>query len=165
MAKKAAATNWQSAKGTNFSDDMFRDISTGLHPLWVPEKDNVIFFLPKDVEVFKVKKGSKKKNGAKPNFAIHGTFLGGETLNFFSGKNKPATVKQGDTVTLGSSHNLVGADKLIQIDEKSGTASLSEMSEKVIAAKACFRIRFDGKISIGGGRTVNQFVVGVPKDL
>jgi hypothetical protein len=104
--KKAAVDDWENAKG-EFSQDDFESLPSGLAPLWKPEEGDTIFFTPETVHPFKQKKGKTKgKKGTKNNFAIEGTFVGGETMNFFSGKNKAATIKPGSKVTLGSSYNM-----------------------------------------------------------
>jgi len=139
----------------------FDILPSGLPPLWKPQSGNVIYFRPDHVEPFKSKKGKKGKKGSTPsNYAIAGVLVAGETLNFFNG-DQPATVRTGDRVTVGSSYNLIGPDKLITDD-----GELSPMAQKVLDANKHFLIRFDGKVKTGNAaRSVNRFTVGVPKGL
>jgi hypothetical protein len=149
-AKKAkAVTDWESATE---SSSEWESLPSGLSPLWKPKEGDTIIFQPDAVHQFKETKKNKKKKGAKANFAIEGVLLGG-TFNAVQG-----TVKVGDRCTLGSVYNFIGEDRLI-----TEQGELSPMSIKLKKANAGFKIRFDGKISIGGGRTVNQMDIAVPK--
>lgn len=136
------------------SGDDYESLPSGLSPLWTPKEGETIFFRPDTVHPFKVKKGKKKQG--KGNFAIEGIYTGGEGT-FSRGKGKLATVTFGDRVTLGSSYNLIGPDRLINDGE------LSPMAVKILEAKKSFKIRFDGKVKTDNGRSVNQLDVAVPK--
>lgn len=154
---KPVDSEWELPEG--FNEQEFDILPSGLPPLWKPQAGNLIYFRPDHVEPFKTKKGKKGKT-IKENYAIAGILVAGETLNFFN-SDQPASVKVGDRVTIGASYNLIGSDKLIT--EK---GELSTMAESVLSRKACFLIRFDGKVKTGtSGRTVNRYTVGVPKGI
>jgi hypothetical protein len=165
MAKKkvtdqAPATDWENTP-SNYSTEDFDILPSGLPPLWKPEAGNVIYFRPMSVELFKVKKNKQKKGKGKKsvNFAIAGILVGGDANCFFNG-NSGTAVRYGDRVTVGSSYNLIGENKLITED-----GELSPMSKRIMEEEKAFMIRFDGKIKQPNNpkMTVNQFTVGVPK--
>lgn len=160
MSKKAKSNSPESWETAQNADD-YVNLPSGFAPLWKPEKDDVIFFRPDKVTLFKIKAKAKGKKGdiKKQNYAIEGTFLGGETLHFFSGATAVA-VKAGDRVSVGSSFNMIGEDKLITED-----GELSKMSEQILKSGKAFRLIFKGKVKTGNeARSVNLFDIGVPKE-
>jgi hypothetical protein len=137
--------------------------SGGFAPLWKPEQGESVIVQVLGVEPFKVKKqkGKKVKDDMQPSFAIHCTLRGGSLANFFKNKTTHADVKYGEDVTLGSSYNLCGEDKLVVIDR--GSARLSKMAELLLKDGQSFRVVFNGKIKTDGARSVNDFTVQFPK--
>lgn len=161
MAKQKPSNNptdWENESGNG--NEWESASSGGFAPLWKPEHGESIIFQPKEVHLFKTKKG-KKNNNKTPSYAITGVLVGGSIANFYSGKGDATDVKHGDMVTVGSSYNLCAEDKLIVI-EKSG-ARLSKMTELLLDDNKAFRIVFNGKVKTDGGRSVNDFTVQFPK--
>lgn len=159
----ASPLDWENASGGEWED-----VSTGFAPLWKPESGDVIFVTPVSVHTFKskkVKKGTKKKDVGKINYALEAIFKGGSADHFFTGSgtnNKEVAIKPGDIVAIGTSYNLMGEDKLA-VEVKEGEARLSAMAVLIGEEQQAFRISFNGKVQIGGGRSVNNFSVQVPK--
>lgn len=163
-AKASGVTDWEHAEPENME---WESASSGFAPLWKPEQGNSVIVSVLGVEPFKTKKKQKGKakgdNIANPSYAISCILRGGSLANFYKNKTTTADVKIGDNITLGSSYNLVGEDKLIVIDEKSNTARLSKMANLLNKDNQCFRVVFNGKIKTDGARSVNDFIVQFPR--
>lgn len=162
----AGALDWENASGGAGGE--WEDVSTGFAPLWKPEAGDVIFITPVSVHTFKskkAKKGEKKKDAGKINYAVECIFKGGSSAHFFTGAgktNKEVSINPGDIIAIGTSYNLMGEDKLA-VEVKVGEARLSRMADLIISEEQAFRVAFMGKVPIGNGRSVNNFTVQVPK--
>lgn len=165
MAKSnKSVTDWENAQEENRGE--WESLSSGFAPLWKPESGNAIEVLPVGVHAFKVKKNAKIKT---PSYAIECILKGGSLTNFYNGRGSAVSISIGDNVTIGSSYNLVGEDKLIVI-EQSGKgkaltqlARLSRMSELLTGDNRSFRIVFNGQVKTEGARRVNDYTIQVPK--
>src|SRR5258708_29419572 len=118
MAKKStkAATgplDWENASGGEWES-----LSTGFAPLWKPEAGDSIVVIPVSIHTFKskkAKKGEKKKDAGKINYALEAIFKGGSSSHFYTGggkNNKEVEINPGDIIAIGTSYNLMGEDKL-----------------------------------------------------
>lgn len=161
---KAGVTDWENAENNNAGE--WESLASGFAPLWKPEKGNAIMVQPVAVHAFKIKKASKIKT---PSFAIECILKGGSLTNFYSGKNNAVSISLGDSITIGSSYNLIGVDKLVVTKEsgngknKTVSCELSKMSELLIKDEKSFRIVFNGQVQTTGPRKVNDYTVQVPK--
>lgn len=159
---KASPTDWEDPVAAS----EWESASSGFAPLWKPEQGESVTVQVVSVEPFKTKR-QKPKKGKKtemqPSFAISCILRGGSLSNFFKNKTTHADVKYGDNVTLGSSFNLQGEDRLIVVDDKGTSARLSRMAELLNEENKAFRIVFNGKIQTDGARSVNDFTVQFPK--
>lgn len=165
-AKGSAAnpTDWENTNATDVTGE-WESASSGFAPLWKPEQGESVIVSVLSVEGFKTKE-KKKKKGEKgiftqPSFAISCILRGGSLANFYKNKTTHADVKHGDNVTLGSSYNLCGEDKLVVVEGK--TARLSKMALLLLKDKQTFRVVFNGKVPTDGARSVNDFTVQFPK--
>jgi hypothetical protein len=162
-ATSANALDWENASGGEWED-----VSTGFAPLWKPESNDVVFITPVSVHPFKskkAKKDAKKKEAGKINYAVEAIYKGGSAEHFYKGSgasSQQVDIKLGDIVAIGTSYNLMGEDKLA-VEVREGEARLSAMSVLIGENQQAFRISFNGKVKIGGGRSVNNFSVQVPK--
>lgn len=163
-AKGSAAnpTDWE---GATPDSTEWESASSGFAPLWKPETGESVIVSVLSVEAFKAKKtkkGEKKtKDSKKPSFAISCILRGGSLHNFYKNKGNAVDVKPGDNVTLGSSYNLCGEDKLVVVDD--GPPRLSKMAMLLMKDNQAFRIVFNGKIKLDGPNSVNDFTVQFPK--
>lgn len=161
MATKKSVTDWE---GAELEVGEWESASSGgFAPLWKPEQGESVIVQVLSVSPFKSKKGKKtSKKEMQPSYAIECILMQGSSLaNFYKSKGNHIDVKIGDTVTLGSSYNLIGPDKLVMI-EKNG-AIISPMAELLKEDNKSFRVVFNGKIKTEGARSVNDFTVQFPK--
>lgn len=149
-------TDWENAEQNG--GENWESLSTGFSPLWKPEKGNAIVVLPTGVHAFKIKKNAKVKTAS---YAIECILKGGSLGNFYNGRGEAVSVAVGDSVTVGSSYNLVGEDKLVVIEKK--IVRLSRMTDLLAKDNQAFRIVFNGKVKLEGGRSVNDYTMQVPK--
>lgn len=163
--KKVNPLDWENVEG---GTDQWESLSTGFAPLWKPEKGDAIIVMPTAIHTFKskkVKKGQKKKDAGKINFALEAIFKGGSNAHFYTGSgsnSKEAEVSPGSIVAIGTSYNLMGEDKLA-VEIAPGEARLSKLSQLIEEEGQAFKIVFNGKIPLGGGRSVNDFSCFAPK--
>lgn len=157
MQKRNMKSNASIANGMEFETTH----GAGFAPSWKPSNaGEFILLTPTDV----IRQLPKKKGQKKPGNVIEVIYHGGNSDNFYQGsgkKNTQVEVKDGDTVAVMLSHNLMADDSIAIENGKS--ILLSRLSEHVIESKAMMKILFEGKIAIGGGRSVNQFITQAPK--
>ena len=157
-------TEWDNPNTVDAQE--WESASSGFAPLWRPQMGESIIVQVLGVEPFKlkekkVKKGEKKEVKKQPSFAISCILRGGSLANFFKNKTTHADVTLGDNVTVGSSYNLCGEDRLIVVDGKE--ARLSKMSELLAKDNQAFRIVYNGQVQTDGPNKVNDFTVQFPK--
>jgi hypothetical protein len=157
IQKRNMKSNASAASGMEFETTH----GAGFAPSWKPSNaGEFLLITPTPV----IRQLPKKKGQKKPGNVIECIYHGGNSDNFYQGTSKKSTqveVKEGDTVAVMLSHNLM-ADDSVAVDNGKGVI-LSQLSEYVIAKESMMKILFEGKIPIGGGRSVNQFITQAPK--
>lgn len=166
-ASNKSSLDWENVGGGGAGAE-WESLSTGFAPLWKPEKGDAIIVMPTAIHTFKskkVKKGAKKKDVGKINYALEAIFKGGSNAHFYTGSgtnSKEAEVTPGSIVAIGTSYNLMGEDKLA-VEIKPGEARLSKLSTLIEKEGQAFKIVFNGKIPLGEGRSVNDFSCFAPR--
>ena len=135
----------------------------GFAPSWKPKNAGEFILL---TPTNQIKQLPKMKGVKKPGFVMQCVYLGGNSDNFYRGsgkKSEQVSVDSGEMIALMLSHNLYGDDTLAIEDD--GEVRLSRLSEFALANAKPLKILFEGKVSIAGGRSVNQFITQAPKGL
>lgn len=161
MTKKLKNTSWEGA-GADADNGEWETLPTGFAPLWKPKEGDTIQFTPKSVAAFKGKGAVGKKGKGKINASCTAVLRGGKSIFTTGGaKNqKEVSVKVGEDISVGLSFNMIGEDAIAVLEGNEYV--LSPMSELLKKEGKSFRVRFDGKVPIGGGRSVNRYTIQVP---
>lgn len=136
-------------------NDDWEQISTGgFPPMWKPEEAGEdVVFIPLHARI--IPPAKKRKESA----AVECELTGGSSDSFYLRDVKKG-VANGERFTIPLSYNLLGDERLGLHEKKK--ASLSRVSQYLLANRFSMRIVFDGKVK-GGQGTVKQFSIYLPR--
>lgn len=141
-------------RSKNNQEDWEQISTGGFAPMWKPEDAGEdVIFIPLSARI--IPPAKKRKESA----AIECELTGGSSDSFYSRDVKKG-VANGERFVIPLSYNLNGDDKLGTHEKKK--ASLSRVSQWLLANRQSMRIVFDGKVK-GGQGTVKQFSIYLPK--
>lgn len=141
-------------KTSPVSRDDWETVSTGgFAPTWKPDEPGEdVIFIPLSARLMPARKKMKE------SVMVECELQGGSSDSFYT-KDIKKGVAIGDRFSIGVSYNLMGDDKLAIHEKKK--ASLSKVSNWLLANRKCMRIIFDGKVKGGQGH-VKLFTIMLP---
>jgi hypothetical protein len=136
---------------------------SGFPPLWKPEKvGESIIGVPIEIKSNLFGKGKKAKMVHNINFLLRET----NSKSFFTGSKRKKNIKKvdvaiGDIISIPASAKLRGEESIYV--EKGKKAVLSKLAVRLEEKSMAMRIVFNGRIDVGSGNKMKDFLVQIPK--